>query len=86
MNNYCDNKWENVLIVIKKFQLYLKQISSSILKTANDGSGENRRNISALEKVLESPVKIPLCYEANYLRDGNIAELNNIFNTDVKKV
>ncbi|VBB30206.1 unnamed protein product [Acanthocheilonema viteae] len=38
-----------------------------------------------MSEMLESPVKMPLCNRARHLQSSNIAELNNIFNTDTRK-
>ncbi|CAG9535210.1 unnamed protein product [Cercopithifilaria johnstoni] len=59
--------------------------SSSLLRTASDGFGGSHQNISDLNKILESPVKIPLCSREKHLQNSNIAELNNIFNSDTRK-
>ncbi|VDK88948.1 unnamed protein product [Litomosoides sigmodontis] len=55
--------------------------SSSNLRTASDGFGENSRNVSDLDLF----VKIPSRSRASRLQNSNIAELNNIFHSDTRK-
>ncbi|EFO26631.1 hypothetical protein LOAG_01855 [Loa loa] len=55
-------------------------MSSSNLKTASDGG-----NMSEMEKMIEPSVKFPLCNRTKQLQSNNIAQLNNIFNTDTRK-
>lgn len=42
--------------------------------------------MSEIEKLIELPMKIPLCNRARHLQSSNIAQLNNIFNTDTRRV
>ncbi|OZC06399.1 hypothetical protein X798_06613 [Onchocerca flexuosa] len=56
-------------------------LTTSSLKTANDGYDEHSRNLNKKKKL----GKIPLCNRARHLQSNNIAQLNSIFNTDTKK-
>ncbi|VDO38912.1 Uncharacterized protein BM_BM1092 [Brugia malayi] len=62
-------------------------ISSSYLKTLSDASEESKSNgnISEVEKKMDPLTKFSLCHRVRQIQSSNVAQLNNIFNTDTRK-
>ncbi|EJW73488.1 hypothetical protein WUBG_15605, partial [Wuchereria bancrofti] len=62
-------------------------ISSFYPKTVSDTTEESKSNgnISEVEKKLDPLTKFSLCNRVKQLQSSNIAQLNNIFNTDTRK-